>query len=176
MQAWLREVSAPDERTLQELLSCGAFDLENDALLQYLQLFSWDVFEPIEPRLHTITPGALFDAFTLAQLSRLEEDAIQQQQRVAETLKAALACSPKELLSFLWIIERYPPDAGTGPLHAESAAVHRCVRSVATMADLAFLAQQVGELRQSDGNVAGGRAHSLEQLNMNGPSAICAVP
>ncbi len=45
MQAWLRYVSAPDERTLQELLSCGAFDLENDALLQYLQLFSWDVFE-----------------------------------------------------------------------------------------------------------------------------------
>lgn len=175
MQAWLRYVSAPDERTLQELLSCGAFDLENDALLQYLQLFSWDVFEPIEPRLHAITPGALFDAFTLSQLSRLEEDAIQQQQRVAKTLKAALACSPKELLSFLcdFFIERYP-----SPTREQVRCMQKIQQlftdvfdQIATMADLAFLAQRVGELRQSDGSeqLEGVLIHSLEHLSYERP-------
>ena len=110
-----------------------------------------------------------FDAFTLSQLSRLEEDAIQQQQRVTETLKAALACSPKELLSFLcdFFIERYP-----SPTREQVRCMQKIQQlftdvfdQIATMADLAFLAQRVGELRQSDGS---------EQLELS-LIHICAV-
>lgn len=110
MQAWLHYLANPSQQTLIDLLNTHAFAFETNALIQYTQLFHERITDPIQLHSNQIQTGALFDEYTLKQIQKLEEKAIQQQTQLLPVLQEALSCSPQEVLAFLCdqFAKRYP--------------------------------------------------------------------